>query len=265
MLDFQARSIHPQSDPPNAGTKHLGGIQPDKLTTLLMRGVDDDGLLARLMPIWPEPAPIARPSAGVDDAFAEAAFERLLSLAMVQDDGEMRPALLPFDVPAQDMLHEWRLQCRAWESEAEGLLLSYLGKLPGVAVRPSAVLALLDWADAPGRPEPEWICADHLGRACHFIEDYVLPMARRAYADASVPAAEQGARRILDLVLREHLETVNARDIQRRKLTGLRTAATIKVALHALAEANIVREETAPTAGRTATVWRVNPRLWRAS
>jgi hypothetical protein len=217
------------------------------------------------MPIWPEPAPIARPSAGVDDAFAEAAFERLLSLAMVQDDGEMRPALMPFDGAAQEMLQGWREQCRAWESEAEGLLLSYLGKLPGVAVRLSAVLALLDWADALGKPEPEWIGADHLGRACHFIEAYVLPMARRAYADASVPAAERGARRTLNLLMQEQPQTVSVRDIQRRKLTGLRNAAEVKAALHALAEADVVREEAAPTAGRTATVWRVNPMLWRAS
>jgi hypothetical protein len=39
----------------------------------------------------------------------------------------------------------------------------------------------------------------------------------------------------------------------------------IEATLHALAEADMLREETAPTAGRTATVWRVNPMLWRAS
>jgi hypothetical protein len=243
----------------------LGGIQPDRLTSLLLKGVDDDGLLARLMPIWPDPAPIARPRAGVDEAFAEAAFERLLSLDMVRDDGEARPALVAFDAAAQDMLHEWRTQCRAWEGEAEGLLLSYIGKLPGVAVRLSAVLAFLDWAGAPGTPEPERIGANPFGRACHFIEGYLLPMARRAYADASIPAAEQGARRILDLVRGECMTTFKVRDLQRRRLAGLREAAAIKAALGVLAEADIVREEKAQTPGRTASVWRVNPRLWGAS
>jgi hypothetical protein len=243
----------------------LGGIQPDRLASLLMKGADDDGLLARLMPIWPDPAPIARPRAGVDDAFAEVAFERLLSLDMVQDDGDTRPVIVAFDPAAQDMLHEWRTQCRAWEGEAEGLLLSYIGKLPGVAVRLSAVLAFLDWAGAPGTPEPERIGAKHFGRACHFVESYVLPMARRAYADASTPAAEQGARRIIDLVRNERLATVKVRDLQRRKLTGLRDAAAIKAALGVLAEADVLREEKAPTPGRTASVWRVNPKLWPAS
>jgi hypothetical protein len=172
--------------------------------------------------------------------------------------------LMPFDAPAQDRLQDWRKQCREWEGEAEGLLLSYVGKLPGVAVRLSAVLAFLDWADAPGTPEPEWIAAAHFGRACHFVETYVLPMARRAYADASIPAAEQGARRILDLVRNERLATVRVRDLQRRKLIGLRDAAAIKAALGVLAEADVLREEKAPTPGRTASVWRVNPKLWPA-
>jgi putative DNA primase/helicase len=53
-----------------------------------------------------------------------------------------------------------------------------------------------------------------------------------------------------------------ARDIQRRKLTGLREAAAVKAALGVLVEADVLREEKSPTAGRKATVWRVNPRLW---
>jgi hypothetical protein len=35
---------------------------------------------------------------------------------------------------------------RRWEAEAEGLLLSFVGKLPGMAARLSLVLAFLDWA-----------------------------------------------------------------------------------------------------------------------
>ena len=38
----------------------VGGIQPDRLNTLLFKS-DDDGLLARFLPIWPEPAPLKRP------------------------------------------------------------------------------------------------------------------------------------------------------------------------------------------------------------
>jgi hypothetical protein len=112
---------------------------------------------------------------------------------------------------------------------------------------------------------PELIGAAHFGRACHFVETYVMLMARRAYADASIPAAEQGARRILNLVRGEGIATVRVSDLQRRKLTGLRDAAAIKAALGVLAEADVVREEKAPTPGRTASVWHVNPKLRPAS
>jgi hypothetical protein len=40
----------------------LGGIQPDRLKRLLFKS-DDDGLLARFLPIWPDPAPLHRPQA----------------------------------------------------------------------------------------------------------------------------------------------------------------------------------------------------------
>lgn len=51
----------------------LGGIQPDRLKSLLFKS-DDDGLLARFLPIWPEPAPLRRPQAWADEALIEAAL-----------------------------------------------------------------------------------------------------------------------------------------------------------------------------------------------
>jgi hypothetical protein len=59
----------------------LGGIQPDRLASLLIKA-DDDGMLARLVPVWPEPAPVKRPEVAPDEAFAEEAFARLYGLAM---------------------------------------------------------------------------------------------------------------------------------------------------------------------------------------
>jgi hypothetical protein len=58
----------------------LGGIQPDRLRSLLLKA-DDDGLLARLWPIWPDPVPVKRPTAYADDALIETVLSRLLSLS----------------------------------------------------------------------------------------------------------------------------------------------------------------------------------------
>ena len=97
-----------------------GSIQPDRLKTLLFRS-DDDGLLARFLPVWPGPIPIKRPSAGPDDGFLERAFERLLSLAMVTDDtGLPRPLFVPLNEAARAMLDDFRVAARGWENDAEG-------------------------------------------------------------------------------------------------------------------------------------------------
>ena len=45
----------------------VGGIQPDKLNSLLLTG-DDDGLPARFLLTWPESLPPKRPAATIDSA-----------------------------------------------------------------------------------------------------------------------------------------------------------------------------------------------------
>jgi hypothetical protein len=177
----------------------LGSIQPDRLKSLLFKP-DDDGLLARFWPIWPEPVPVRRPSAFGDDAFIETVLSRLLSLDLVTgEDGELRPWYVPFSEPARAMMDAFRAEVRRWESEVEGLLLSFVGKLPGMAARLALVLACLDWA-AEGADEPREIGVQHFGRAAHLVESYLLPMAKRAYADASVPAEVRAAKRLAHLI-----------------------------------------------------------------
>jgi hypothetical protein len=138
---------------PRLSVAVAGGIQPDRLKSLLLKA-DDDGLLARFLPLWPEPVSVKRPSAFGDDAFIESVLARLLTLDMVRDeDGELRPWFIFFDEPARDLMDDFRAEVRRWESAAEGLLLSFIGKLPGMAARLALVLAALDWA-AEGGDEP---------------------------------------------------------------------------------------------------------------
>jgi hypothetical protein len=43
-------------------------------------------------------------------------------------------------------MDDFRKAVRGWEDGAEGLMLSFLGKLPGMTARLALVLAFLDWA-----------------------------------------------------------------------------------------------------------------------
>jgi len=242
----------------------LGGIQPDRLKTLLFKS-DDDGLLARFLPIWPRPAPIKRPTAGADEAFLSSAFERLLALQMpLTEEGHPRPWYVPFTEDAAALFQDYRETVRDWETGAEGLLLSYMGKLPGIAARLSLILAFLDYA-ATGRDTPQSIPLEAFGRAAHFVEAYALPMARRAYADASVPKPERAARRLASIITEKRLDRFSSREILQMERDGLRTKAELDPALVLLEEANIIRRldaQPGPKGGAPTRAFVVNPGLW---
>lgn len=91
----------------------VGGIQPDRLKSLLIQS-DDDGLLARFLPIWPEPAPIKRPREFGESGFFERALTKLLSLQMIPEGTEpVRPWIISFDDEARDLLDIFRISVRS--------------------------------------------------------------------------------------------------------------------------------------------------------
>lgn len=243
----------------------LGGIQPDRLMSLMFKA-DDDGLLARFVPVWPDPAPIRRPRAWADEALIERALGRLLSLDLVAgDDGEARPCFVPFAEDAQALMDDFRLTVREWERRAEGLMLSFLGKLPGMAARLSLVLGYLDWA-ADGAEEPCEITALEFGRAAHLVEAYLLPMARRAYADAATPKAEPAARRLVDIVREQGWQRFTAREVLRLDRSGLGSRAELDPALALLEDNECIRPLKFPPnsrGGRPQRLFAVNPALHR--
>ena len=71
----------------------IGGIQPDRLSALLMKARDDDGMLARFCPVFPLPAEVGVPTHVPDNAMVEAAFTRLYGLEMV--DRRLRGTACP--------------------------------------------------------------------------------------------------------------------------------------------------------------------------
>jgi len=95
-----------------------------------------------------------------------------LTLDLVTDEqDETRPWFIPFTDDARALMDDFRLAVRGWEGEAEGLMLSFLGKLPGLCARLALVLAFLDWA-AEGAEEPASISVQNFGRAAHLVEAY---------------------------------------------------------------------------------------------
>ena len=138
-----------------------------------------------------------------------------------------------------------------------------MGKLPGLAARLALVLGLLDWA-AEGAEDLREVTAEHFGRAAHLVESYLLPMARRAYADASVPKAERAARRLVGIIRENGWDRFTSREVQRLGRAGVGTAAEINPALEMLAEGDCIRAVDAPATpqgGRPTRLFLVNPAL----
>jgi hypothetical protein len=241
----------------------MGGIQPDRLKSLLFKS-DDDGLLARFVPIWPQSVALKRPGNWTDEALMERVVERLLTLDLQPgDDGGHRPMFVPFTADAQRLMDDFRQAVRRWEDNAEGLLLSFIGKLSGLAARLSLVLACLDWAVDDGEA-PTAIEAHHFKRAAELVGNYMLPMARRAYADASVPAAERSARRLVATIRELQWQSFTTRQVLKLERAGLATAAELDPALALLEDGDCIKaveQPAKPQGGRPSRLFIVNPAL----
>ncbi|MEL7259262.1 MAG: DUF3987 domain-containing protein, partial [Pseudomonadota bacterium] len=239
----------------------IGGTQPDKLDSLLVK-TDDDGLLSRFLTVYPEAVPLKRPSAFVDSAALAAGLRRLRSLTpATTEQGNLRPYYIHFSETAADALHEFRKQCREWETDASGLFKSHIGKMPGLVVRISNVLAHLDWSATVTSDFVSTIDAGHVGRACHLVGEHLRKHAYRAYGTTKMPPELQSAKVIASIILSEGVSRFKVRDIQHRGRTGLSTAREVRSALSVLIEADWIQEVRAPSRGRPEVSYVVNPRL----
>jgi hypothetical protein len=249
---------------PNLTWGILGGIQPDRVASLLMAG-DDDGLAARFLYAWPGPRPRARPRSALVAGRLASALRRLDAMDWL---GSPVPVVLPFSEEAAAHIEDWQGEVAAMEAEAAGLYLSWIGKLPGFAVRLAVVFAHLDALATPGAPMPGEVSADAVARACGFLSDYAVPMARRVFGEAALPDAERDARRLAAWYLRQATPRptiLNAKELRRMPNgPGLPTSERTDAALAELAAAGWCRpapSRAGERAGRNRKDWAMNPAL----
>ncbi|SMC14319.1 hypothetical protein ROA7745_04185 [Roseovarius aestuarii] len=239
----------------------IGGTQPDKLDSLLVKS-DDDGLLSRFVTVYPDPVPLKRPDAIIDSDALSNGLSRLRELTPANDEqGNLRPFYIHFSDTAADALHEFRRQCREWEGDASGLYKSHIGKMPGLVVRISNVLAHLDWCASTDGQYVSAIDVGHVGRARHLVGEHLRNHAFRAYGMTKLPVEVQGAKVIAGIIRSEGLRLFKVRDIQHRGRTGLATAGEVRAALNVLIDADWLRMVKEDSGGRPTVSYAVNPRL----
>ncbi|MGG5819995.1 DUF3987 domain-containing protein [Falsiroseomonas sp. HW251] len=241
----------------------VGGITPDRLASLMLSG-DDDGLSARFLYVWPD----AQEPTDLDvEPPTHILLDALRKLAEIEWDAP-EPTILQFTPEARSMMLEWRKRVFQMAQDATGIYGSWLGKLPGMALRLSVIFAHLT-ATGLGVALPQEVNADDLRRACEFLADYAIPMTKRTFGQAVLPVAEQDARALARWYLRQpppRPRILNARALV-RTTNGLNipTPERMEAALVNLAEADTgwCRRVTAsgPAGGRPRKDFEVNPKL----
>ena len=245
---------------PHLSWSIIGTIQPDRVASLMTAG-DDDGLTARFLFCWPEPVPPRRPTDHADTGSARRAILRLRRLPWAATP---EPVVLPLAPGAGAALDEWRSQVAAMEAEAAGLMLSWLGKLPGLAVRLALILEYLAWSAAYDAPEPSEVSEAAIVAALAVLESFAVPMARRTFGAAALPQVERDARRLARWLAQQRPPpaTVNARRLRQIGAgPGIPDAERMEAALSELSAAGWTRPAPSRDGGpgRARKDWAVNP------
>jgi len=240
----------------------LGGIQPDRLATVLLAG-DDDGMAARIVYFWPEPVPYRRPQRIADVERLDRLFRRLVSLKWSQHpDGSPAPVVLPLEPDAADRFETWKRENDAAEIEAGALYKGFVGKASALVLRGSLVVELLIWADEGNADEPRAVSLATLELVCAFVETYAKPMALRVFGDAALKPADRAAASLARYIKSNRLNLLNLRIMRRVGLPLLKEPMELKDAANVLVEAewlkpNCNRAGNMP--GRLSKDYLVNP------
>ncbi|MEL6859244.1 MAG: DUF3987 domain-containing protein [Pseudomonadota bacterium] len=205
-----------------AGTLHIdnhcfsifGGIQPDRLRTLLTHSGDDDGFAARLLIFWPDPIrPTTIPS-GADHTRMETALGRLDDLRHLS---EGQPIDLWLTDDAMDMLNGWYGTKFSDRVGTTGKIGSAYGKLAGMTARIAGCLHLLNHAfgDEVEHDPTLNISSATVSNALELIEGYFVRQIERTYSGTGLPGEERIAAALLNHCRENGLQAFNLRQARR--------------------------------------------------
>ena len=240
-----------------------GGTQPDKLARLMRAA--DDGLLGRMLWVWPEPVRFRLARQAPAAPWAVRALDRLRELDL-QPGNPAAPIMVPLADAARDMMETFGAAMQDRQATAGGLLGSAIGKARGQALRLALVLEMLWWCGHDGvAAPPSHISARAFAAAARLIGEFFLSMAERVYGDAAATEPERNAATLARWIIAARPAELHLRHLQTQvRLPGLRTAEQIRAAAELLVEADWLRAPAPGTAlGRRGRIaYAVNPRLW---
>jgi Protein of unknown function (DUF3987) len=247
---------------PRLAVAVYGGTQPDKLARL-MRGCDD-GLLGRMLWVWPEPVPFRLGCQAPRIDWAIRALDRLRELDLQPGDPPT-PIMVPLTEEGRRLIETFGRDMQERQKNAGGLLRAAFGKARGQALRLALVLEILWWCGEDGTsPPPSQLSPRAFSTAAGLIDGYFMAMAEGVYGNFAVTTPDRNAAVLARWILSTRPNEIHIRRMQREvRLPGLRTAEHIREAAEVLVAAGWLRPPVPNTAfgPRARLAYLVNPRL----
>jgi hypothetical protein len=199
---------------PSLAISVIGGIQPDRLENCLLKG-DDDGLSARFLYFYPEPAPRQRPEHAPDARLLERMIRRLDGLTADRDEsGRPTPRILPLSSGAIELFHGW-WQALPGREQKNNRMNGWWGKAQGTALRLALILEYLNWVASADTMEPMEVTTITMEKAIHFMDAYAGPMAAHAHGETDEHTVDANTLMLARYIQEQGLTAFNVRDLQR--------------------------------------------------
>jgi hypothetical protein len=239
----------------------LGSIQPGPLADLVrgLRSSGDDGLVQRFqLAVWPDLCPDWHHIDRAPDHEARNAIQTVIERfdRMTTQSSDTTPGTIPgfsFSEEAQAFLDVWRerLELRLRGETEHPMLEAHLSKYRSLVPSLALIIHLSEAVDGRVGLLP-------VERAIAWAV-YLESHARRIYAPAISPDMD-AARLLAQRSRRGELpDTFALRDVYQNGWTGLSMRDEVAAAVAVLVDLDWLSEVQEPTAGRTRTLYRVDP------
>jgi hypothetical protein len=160
----------------------------------------DDGLLGRILWVWPEPVAFRLGASGPTSAIR--ALDRLRELDLQPGDPPM-PIMVPLTEEGRSLIEPFARKMQDRQKGASGLLSAAFGKARGQALRLALVLEMLWWCGEDGAsPPPIRLSPRALAAAVELISDYFMAMAEAVYGEYAVSMRHRNAASLAHWILR---------------------------------------------------------------
>lgn len=238
-----------------AAASVAGGIQPDTLKETVL-GTRNDGLMARFLTFYPD-----RRKDRVDDDKIKDRYEdvyRILSrLYLNQHEGE----LILSDEARESHRGFEDYVTEMEDKTANKFLLSFIGKLPGLAVRIAGVLHLIEWTVSDKEVPDTYISAGQFNESAQFLLNYALPMAQRTYGADNEPKEVLKAKALITHLRIKGEASFKTSAIMHDGVASLKTKKLLEPVLQVLLDANLIALVREATGGRPSETYYLHPRL----